>query len=130
MSAQIRRERRDYYQILERSQQDSKDITEWHEWFLGCLLRSIESSGETLKAVIQKSHFWNRIADASLNARQVKVVNLLLDGFQGKLTSTKWATLTKSSQDTATRDINDLIDRNILRKHGGGRSTCYTLVEE
>ncbi|MGB6451963.1 MAG: Fic family protein [Steroidobacteraceae bacterium] len=129
MSAQIRRERSDYYTRLERTQKGALDVTSWQEWFLSCLRRAIDSSQDTLRAVLQKARFWERHAQQSLNARQVKVLNRLLDGFEGKLTTSKWAKLTKCSQDTAYRDIVDLIERGALRKDpGGGRSTGYSLV--
>ena len=125
----IRRERSGYYATLERTQKGALDITPWQEWFLSCLRCAIEGSRDTLDAVLEKAHFWERFAQQSLNARQVQVLNRLLDGFEGKLTTSKWAKLTKSSQDTAYRDILDLIERGALRKDpGGGRSTSYSLV--
>ncbi len=131
MSAQIRRERTDYYDTLERSQKGGLDVTSWQEWFLTCLRRAIEGSQATLNSVLSKARFWERFAQQPLNERQVKVLNQLLDGFKGKLTTSKWAKLTRSSQDTAYRDILDLIDRGALRKDpGGGRSTSYSLVLE
>ena len=129
MSAQIRRERNDYYQMLEQTQKGSLDVTAWQEWFLSCLLRAIEGTQETLGFVLNKARFWERFAKEPLNERQVKVVNRLLDGFEGKLTTSKWAKLTKCSQDTAYRDILDLVERGALRKDpGGGRSTSYSLA--
>ena len=129
MSAQIRRERSDYYATLERTQKGALDITPWQEWFLSCLRRAIEGSQDTLGAVLEKARFWERFAQQSLNERQVKVLNRLLDGFEGKLTTSKWAKLTKCSQDTAYRDILDLVERGALRKEpGGGRSTSYSVV--
>ena len=128
-SAQIRRERNDYYTTLERTQKGTLDVTPWQEWFLACLRRAIEGSQHTLAAVLEKARFWERFAQQSLNARQVKVLNRLLDGFEGKLTTSKYAKLTKSSQDTAYRDILELVERGALRKDpGGGRSTSYSLV--
>ena len=129
LSGQIRRERADYYTMLERTQKGSLDVTLWQEWFLSCLRRAIESSQGTLRVVLQKAHFWERFAQQPLNARQVRVLNQLLDGFQGKLTTSKWAKLTKSSQDTAYRDILDLVERGALCKDpAGGRSTSYSLA--
>lgn len=129
MSAQIRRERDDYYTILERTQKGELDVTPWPEWFLTCLRRAIDGSQETLARVLEKARFWDRFAQASLNVRQVKVLNRLLDGFEGKLTASKWAQLAKCSQDTAYRDILDLVERGGLRREsGGGRSSCYSLV--
>jgi Fic family protein len=129
MSAQIRHERSDYYATLEHTQKGALDVTSWQEWFLSCLRRAIDGSQNTLRAVLEKARFWERFAQQSLNARQVKVLNKLLDGFERKLTTSKWAKLTKSSQDTAYRDILDLVERGALRKDpGGGRSTSYSLV--
>ena len=131
MSSQIRVERKDYYHVLEWTQKGDMDITRWQEWFLECLLRAIEGSKETLTAVMRKARFWGRFAREPLNDRQIKVVNKLLDGFEGKLTSSKWAKIAKCSQDTATRDINDLIERGALQKDpGGGRSTSYSIVAD
>lgn len=128
MSSQIQKERKEYYLILERSQKGPLDITAWIEWFLSCLKRAIEASEETLQAVLQKARFWESNNRGTLNERQKKVLNLLLDGFHGKLTSSKWAKLTKCSQDTALRDINDLLAQHILQKEeAGGRSTSYLL---
>ncbi|MFV1981343.1 MAG: Fic family protein [Rhodothermia bacterium] len=131
MSSQIRAERRDYYSVLEWIQKGDTDVTRWQEWFLGCLQRAIERSEVALKAVMIKARFWERFAKEPLNDRQIKVLNRLLDGFEGKLTSSKWAKVAKCSQDTATRDINDLIQRGALRKEpGGGRSTSYSIVAQ
>jgi Fic family protein len=107
------------------------DVTRWQEWFLECLIRAIEGSKETLDAVMVKARFWDRFAREPLNERQIKVMNKLLDGFEGKLTSSKWAKIAKCSQDTATRDIKDLIERGALNQdEGGGRSTSYSLVTQ
>jgi Fic family protein len=131
MSAQILRERNDYYTALERTQKGALDITPWQEWFLSCLCRAIDGSRETLARVLDKARFWDRFAQASLNARQVRALNRLLDGVEGKLTTSKWAKLAKYSQDTAYRDILDLVERGALRKDpGGGRSTSYSLVRD
>jgi Fic family protein len=130
MSAQIHRERSNYYTTLERAQKGVLDVTPWQEWFLSCLLRTIEGSQDSLSAVLGKARFWERFAQQSLNARQVKVLNSLLDGFEGKLTTSKYAKLTQSSQDTAYRDILDLVERGALQKDPrGGRSTSYSLIE-
>jgi Fic family protein len=129
MSAQIRRERNEYYAALEHTQKGPLDVTHWQEWFLRCLQRAIAGSQETLSAVLEKAHFWERYAQESLNERQIKVLNRLLDGFEGKLTTSKWAKLAKCSQDTAYRDILDLVQRGALQKDsGGGRSTSYSLA--
>ena len=128
MSAQIRREHEAYYDTLEWAQKAALDVTRWQDWFLNCLGRAIEGAQETLGAVLDKARFWERFATEALNARQIKVLNRLLDGFEGKLTTSKWAKLAKCSQDTAYRDILDLIKRGALHKDpGGGRSTSYSL---
>lgn len=128
LSAQIQRERRAYYDILERTQKQSLDVTEWLAWFLNTLHRAIDQAHHTLDAVLTKTRFWQRWATTPLNARQVKLVNRLLDGFEGKLTSSKWAAIAKCSPDTALRDITDLLARGVLRKSdAGGRSTSYDL---
>ena len=130
MSAQIRQERGDYYRILEQTQQATLDITRWMEWFLGCLARAIESAQTTLSGVTAKARYWEKLRDVSLNERQRLVIARMLDGFEGKLTTSKWAALTKSSQDTALRDIQQLVDRGVLiRNAAGGRSTSYSLAE-
>jgi Fic family protein len=128
MSAQIRLERNRYYDILENSQKGTLDVTGWLEWFLGCLGRAITNTQTTLSAVMAKALFWEAHAGEPFNDRQRKILNLLLDGFDGKLKSSKWAKLGKCSQDTANRDINDLLARCILKKDsGGGRSTSYSI---
>ncbi len=131
LSAQIQRERRAYYDILERTQKQSLDVTEWLAWFLNTLHRAVDLAQHTLDAVLAKTRFWQRWAapiSASLNERQVKLVNRLLDGFEGRLTSSKWAAIAKCSPDTALRDITDLLARGVLRKSdAGGRSTSYEL---
>ncbi|MEA2078119.1 MAG: Fic family protein [Candidatus Marinimicrobia bacterium] len=129
MSTQIRKERKQYYDILEQTQKGTLDITNWLEWFLHCLLHALESSETILEKVIFKHNFWVSNASTIINERQKKLLNRLLDGFEGKLTSSKWANIAKCSQDTATRDIQDLIDKKILYKlPGGGRSTGYDLL--
>lgn len=129
MSAQILSERNDYYDMLGLSQRGTTDITTWQEWFLNCLMRAIDGADASIGTVLQKARFWQRFAEESLNDRQIKILNKLLDGFEGKLTSTKWAKLAKCSQDTALRDITDLVDRGALQKDpGGGRSTSYSLA--
>jgi Fic family protein len=128
MSAQIQRERKAYYDILERTQKRSMDVTEWFAWFLDALHRAVDQAQHTLNVVLTKARFWQRWAEMPLNERQVKLLNKLLDGFEGKLTSSKWATIVKCSPDTALRDINDLLTRRVLRKtEAGGRSTSYEL---
>lgn len=130
MSAQIRQERHDYYDMLERTQEATLEVTPWMEWFLGCLGRAFDGTEITLAAVLRKARFWESNAGVPMNGRQRDIVNRLLDGFTGKLTTQQWATLTKSSHDTALRDIQALIELGILNKDaGGGRSTSYSLRE-
>lgn len=129
MSAQIRQERRDYHEILERTQKGTTGITDWMTWFVACLGRSIESAEVTLASVLAKARFWQNAAALPLKERRRRVLNRLLDGFEGKLTTSKWAKLGKCSQDSALRDIRGLIDYGILaRNPEGGRSTSYRLI--
>jgi len=131
MSAQIRNERKQYYDILELTQKGELDITKWLQWFLYCLLNALKLSKKILKKVIFKHKFWTNNTSRIENERQKKILNKLLDGFGGKLTSSKWAKIGKCSQDTALRDIKDLIDKQILyRLPEGGRSTGYALMEK
>jgi Fic family protein len=150
LSAQIQRERKAYHDILERTQKNlpganfrvspeggrhrdepdnrSLDVTEWLAWFLDTLHRAVDQAQHTLDAVLTKARFWQHWAATPLNERHVKLLNRLLDGFEGKLTSSKWAAIAKCSPDTALRDINDLLARGVLRKSdAGGRSTSYKL---
>lgn len=128
MSAQIRHDRNAYYDVLERTQKDTLDITPWLEWFLGCLDRAFDGTEDTLSAVFRKARFWEKHAPAPVNERQRLILNKMLDGFEGKLTSSKWAKLTKCSQDTAHRDILDLVEHGaLLKDSAGGRSTSYSL---
>ena len=129
MSNQILAERKAYYEVLEKSQRGDGDLTEWLVWFLSCLRRALENSREILGRVLQKARFWRRHQQVSLNDRQRLMINRLWDGFEGKLTSSKWAKMTKTSSDTALRDIQDLMEKGILRKESsGGRSTNYELI--
>ncbi|MBZ5628851.1 MAG: Fic family protein [Acidobacteriia bacterium] len=129
MSAQIRQEGAAYYDILEQTQKASMDVTPWMEWFLGCLGCAIDGAQTVLSAILAKARFWERMQGVAINDRQRFVLNRLLDGFEGKLTTTKYAKLTKSSQDTALRDIARLVERDILvRSSEGGRSTSYALA--
>lgn len=131
MSKQIRSERNDYYKMLEMAQKGDCDITAWQQWFLACLQRAIHNADEVVGGVLQKARFWQRYAEESLNERQIKILNKLLGGFEGKLTSAKWGKLAKCSQDTALRDITNLVERGALKKdERGGRSTSYSLVLE
>jgi Fic family protein len=131
LSAHIQRERKAYYDILEHTQKQSLDVTEWLAWFLAALHHAVDQAQHTLDAVLARTQFWQRWlapGSAPLNERQVKLVNRLLDGFEGKLTSSKWAVIAKCSPDTALRDITDLLARGVLRKSdAGGRSTSYEL---
>ncbi|NSL91017.1 Fic family protein [Chitinophaga sp. Mgbs1] len=130
MSAQIRIERNVYYDMLERTQKGTLDITAWVEWFLQCLGRALVATDQALAVVIRKAKFWDNPVTRKLNDRQQLMLNKLLDGFDGKFTSSKWAKIAKCSQDTAMRDIQDLMDQKILIKEPtGGRSTSYILNE-
>jgi len=129
MSSQIRAERSAYYDTLEATQKGDLDVTRWLHWFVACLDRAFDRAETILGSVLQKARFWEAHPEDQLNERQRAVLNRLLDGFEGKLTSSKWAKLAKCSQDTALRDIDDLLDRGMLRKDpGGGRSTSYSLL--
>ena len=130
MSAQIRVERKGYYNILEKTQKGNLDITEWILWFLNCLTNAINATEDILSNVLNKAEFWKLHSTTILNERQQKIINKMLDGFNGKLTSSKWGKINKCSQDTALRDIQDLIKKDILQKEAsGGRSTNYELVK-
>lgn len=129
MSAQIRQERKTYYEMLERTQKGDLDITSWLEWFLNCLDRAIDSTEETLSSVLLKAHFWQNHKNELLNDRQRLMLSKLLDGFEGKLTSSKWAKITKCSQDTALRDILDLIEHGHSDQRGQWRAQ-YQLFPE
>jgi Fic family protein len=129
MSAQIRQERDAYYDILEQTQHGTMDITLWMDWFVACLGRAIDGARTMLGGVLAKARFWESVAGISLNERQRLVLNRLLDGFEGKLTTSKYAKLAKCSQDTALRDILPLVERGVLvRNPEGGRSTSYALA--
>ncbi|MDD3847624.1 MAG: Fic family protein [Syntrophorhabdaceae bacterium] len=128
MSAQIRSERDTYYRILEETQQGTLDITPYLEWFLDCLHRTFDNVDSTIGTVLKKASFWDTHEGEAFNDRQRLMLNRLLENFEGKLTSTKWAKLAKCSQDTALRDIIDLVTKEVLVKDpGGGRSTSYSL---
>lgn len=129
MSAQIRAERTAYYDQLERTQKGGTDVTPWLLWFLGCLGRAIHGADGVLAAVVAKARFWERAGTLPLSERQIRVLNRLLDGFEGRMTSSKWAAIAGCSQDTANRDIAAILDLGLLRKgEGGGRSTHYEVV--
>ncbi|WP_421828356.1 Fic family protein [Larkinella sp.] len=130
MSAQIRKERNRYYEMLEKTQKGDLDITEWLDWFLGCLDRALSATEETLAGVLKKARYWEWLVTKTISERQRLMLNKMLDGFEGKLTSSKWAKIAKCSQDTALRDIQNLIELGILVKdESGGRSTSYLLKE-
>lgn len=130
MSAQIEAERRDYYDVLEKSQKGDMDVTDWLSWFIECLGHSLDRAEETLSAVLFKSRLWQRIGNTSVNDRQRTVMNRLLDGFEGPLTTSKYAKLAKCSGDTALRDIQELLERDVLlRNPAKGRSTSYRIAE-
>ena len=133
LSAQIQRERKAYYDHLEAVQKGDLNVDAWLEWFLGCLLRAIQSAEITLASILAKTLFWQHWATTPMNNRQIKLLKKLLDGFDGKLTSSKWATIGKCSQDTALRDITGLLERGVLKRSAAsGRSTSYQLsrIEE
>jgi Fic family protein len=130
LSAQIRLERKQYYEMLEKTQKGDLNITNWIVWFLTCLSNALKSTETVLTKVLFKADFWRKHSETIINERQKKILNMLLDGFDGKLTSSKWAKITKCSKDSAVRDINDLILKSILQKEAaGGRSTNYELIE-
>ena len=128
MSSQIRKERKSYYNTLEKTQKGSLDITNWLEWFLETLLNAINSSEDILSSVLKRAEFWQKHSEVIFNERQKKVLNRVMDNFIGNLTTQKWAKICNCSQDTATNDINDLIDKKILKKLGKARSTHYKII--
>ena len=129
LSSQIQRERKSYYSILEKTQKGGMDITQWIDWYLSCLERALNKALGELETVLQKSRYLESLSHLNLNERQRKLLNRLLDGIEGKLTSTKWAKMAKCSQDTAYRDIVDLLNQGLLKKDPSrGRSTSYSLV--
>ncbi len=130
MSSQIRKERRDYYSILEKTTKGTLDVTLWLIWFLGCFTRAVENAGEINRKVLQKADFWQRHGSAPMNERQRQMLNRVLDGFEGNLTARKWALISKCSVPTAQRDIADLVVRMLLRKNpGGSKNTSYVIAE-
>ena len=129
LSSEILKHRKDYYIQLEKAQHSGLDITEWIVWFIETLSRALNTALEKTEHIIRKVRFWDKHKGLQLNDRQRKVLNMLLDGFEGKLTSSKWYKINHCSQDTATRDLNDLVKKNILKKSSeGGRSTAYELM--
>ena len=127
LSAQIQKEKSDYYDELEHAQRNTLDVTRWIVWFLRMQMRAIESSAESLEGILAKARFWQRHAGDGFNAHQREMLNRLLDGFDGNLTSSKWAKICKVSQDTASREITALIAQGVLRQEGAGRSTHYVI---
>jgi len=131
LSAQIQRDRKHYYDILERTQKSTLDVTAWLLWFLKTLQQAVDQAQHTLDTVLAKARFWQRWATTPINERQVKLLNRMLDGFDGKLTSSKWAAIAKCSPDTALRDISELMSHGVLGKSdAGGRSTSYELSDD
>ncbi len=131
LSSQILIEKKVYYEILQKVQHSSGDITEWLDWFLNCMYRALMSTDETMKRVLQKASFWDKHKEMILNSRQRLILNKLLDGFEGKLKTSKWAKIAKCSADTALRDIKDLVEKGVLKQEEqGGRSTNYELIED
>ena len=129
MSAQIRLERKQYYEVLEKTQKGNLDLTDWIVWFLNCLINALKATDSILTRVLFKADFWQKHIETGINDRQRKLLNRLMDDFEGKLTSSKWAKMAKCSKDSAVRDINDLIEKGILQKElAGGRSTNYELI--
>ena len=129
MSAQIEKEKHEYYRQLEIAQRGTLEINAWIKWYLNCLDHALDSSKEILDSLFVRTLFWEVHREVVLNARQKKMIMILLDGFVGKLKSSKWAKMTKCSQDTALRDIKDLMEKGILKpEEGGGRSQSYQLV--
>lgn len=130
LSSQILTEKKAYYEILQKVQHSDGDITAWLNWFLQCMFRALKTTEKTIKRVLQKADFWDKHSETVLNSRQRLMINKLLDGFDGKLKTSKWAKITKCSTDTALRDIKDLIEKGILKQEeSGGRSTNYELIE-
>ncbi|MDV0445141.1 hypothetical protein MmiAt1_06980 [Methanimicrococcus sp. At1] len=130
MSAQIQKERKEYYKMIQKTQTGTLDITDWLIWFLKIAEKAIDASESTIGNILQKTDFWKKHSETNFNDRQTKVIKLLLGDFEGKLTTSKWAKITKTSQDTALRDIKDLIQKGVLeQKAEGGRSTSYKLSD-
>ncbi|MBL7827428.1 MAG: Fic family protein [Saprospiraceae bacterium] len=131
MSSQILTERKRYYEILQKEQHSSGDITEWLEWFLHCLKNAMLATESTTQRILRKAEFWKRQEHTPINERQRLILNKLFDGFEGKLQTSKWATITKTSTDTALRDIKDLVEKGILQQTTeSGRNVNYELVNK
>ncbi|WP_410875069.1 Fic family protein [Nocardia sp. A7] len=130
LSAQIQRDRKNYYAVLESTQRGDLDVTLWLLWFLDALHQSIDNADNTIDAALAKSRFWRTWHGTPMNPRQIDMLNRILDGFNGKLTTRKWSTITKTSQASALRDINELLDLGVLRRSdSSGRSTSYELTD-
>lgn len=128
ISNEINRDKKNYYELLENTQRGDMNITEWIIWFIGCLERAILRASESVRISIEKGRYWDNFRNVDVNERQRKIVNRLWDGFEGKLTSSKWAKICSCSSDTALRDINDLIAKGMLQPSGEkGRNTSYVL---
>ena len=129
-SSQILVERKRYYEVLQKVQHSSGDITEWLEWFLHCLKNAMLATENTMQRILRKAEFWKLHENTAINERQRTILNKLFDGFDGKLQSSKWAKITKVSTDTALRDIKDLIEKGILQEtNEGGRNANYELLD-
>jgi Fic family protein len=128
LSAQIQKERSQYYDLLERTQKGDLDATDWLRWFLECLERALATADDVLTGVLRKTRFWQHWSQVPLNERQINLLNTMLDGFEGKLTNKKWSALAKCSSDTALRDITDLMNKGLLQATGAGRGTSYEIV--
>jgi len=129
MSKQIRFQQKEYYDVLERTQSRSTDVTEWLTWFLGCYVRAVESAQLTLTHVLRATRFWSAYPGIVFNERQKRMLNLVLHGYEGGLNTRNWARLGDTSKDTAQRDLSDLAEKGVLRMEGAGRSTRYELIE-
>jgi Fic family protein len=130
LSSRMLKERKDYYAMLEKGQYSDGNITEWLSWYIGCLSRAVDDSADSVKGALVKADFWDRHEGVSFNARQRRMVNMLIDGFEGKVTTAKWGKITNCSHDTALRDIKDMIEKGILKQsEAGGRSAAYLLAE-
>ena len=127
MSAQIQAERNKYYDILESTQKGDLDVTAWLIWFLDCLMRSMDQTDETIKKTMVRVQFWETNKETLFNARQQKILQLLLDEFFGILSVSKYAKIAKTSTDTALRDLQDLVKKEVIEQQGSGRSTSYKL---
>jgi Fic family protein len=131
LSSRMLKERKDYYAMLEKGQHSEGDITEWLSWYTGCLGRAVDDSAVSIEGALTRADFWDKHKDVSFNARQRRMVNMLMDDFKGKVTTAKWGKITKCSHDTALRDITDMIEKGVLaQNNAGGRSASYLLVEQ